>query len=197
MIISTGMATIAELDETVRTAREYGCKDIVLLKCTSTYPASPENTNLLTIPHMRDLFNCEVGLSDHTLGIGAATASVALGTTVIEKHFTLSRTDGGVDAAFSLEPEEMRSLVKESIRAWQALGKINYGPTDAEKKSMVFRRSLYITRNIEVGDILTKDNIRSIRPGYGLPPKYIDVIEGKKVVKNAKKGTPVNWNIIG
>jgi N-acetylneuraminate synthase len=196
MIISTGMATIAELDETVRTAREYGCKDIVLLKCTSTYPATPETTNLLTIPHMRDLFDCKVGLSDHTLGIGAATAAVTLGATVIEKHFTLSRADGGVDAAFSLEPEEMQSLVEESKRAWQALGKINYGPTDAEKKSMVFRRSLYITQDLHAGDILTKDNVRSIRPGYGLPPKFFNLILGKKIKKDAAKGVALTWNLL-
>jgi N-acetylneuraminate synthase len=196
MIISTGMATIAELDETVRTAREYGCKDIVLLKCTSTYPATPETTNLLTIPHMRDLFDCKVGLSDHTLGIGAATAAVTLGATVIEKHFTLSRADGGVDAAFSLEPEEMQSLVEESKRAWQALGKINYGPTDAEKKSMVFRRSLYITQDLHAGDILTKDNVRSIRPGYGLHPKFFNLILGKKIKKDAAKGVALTWNLL-
>jgi len=196
MIISTGMATIAELDETVRTAREYGCNDIILLKCTSTYPATPENTNLQTIPHMQDLFNCEVGLSDHTLGIGASIASVTLGATVIEKHFTLSRAEGGVDAAFSLEPDEMRLLVEESKRAWQALGRIIYGPTEAEKKSMIFRRSLYITQNLKAGDVLTKENIRSIRPGHGLPPKYLDVVLGKKVAMDVKKGTPVSWQIV-
>ena len=197
MIISTGMATIAELDETVRTAREYGCNDIVLLKCTSTYPATPENTNLLTIPHMRDLFDCEVGLSDHTLGVGAATASVALGATVIEKHFTLSRADGGVDAAFSLEPQEMKSLVEESKRARQALGEISYGPTEAEEKSMIFRRSLYITQELQVGDVLTRQNLRSIRPGHGLAPKYIDVLLGKRLAKDVKKGTAVDWDMIG
>jgi pseudaminic acid synthase len=196
MIISTGMATIAELDETVRTARENGCQDIILLKCTSTYPASPENTNLLTIPHMRELFGCEVGLSDHTLGTGAAVASVALGATVIEKHFTLRRADGGVDAAFSLEPHEMKTLVEESKRAWQALGKVQYGPMEAEKNSMVFRRSLYITKNLKAGDVLTKDNLRSIRPGHGLPSKYLDVILGKKVNRDVKKGTSVAWKLI-
>lgn len=196
MIISTGMATIAELDETVRIAREYGCKDIVLLKCTSTYPSTPENTNLMTIPHMRELFDCEVGLSDHTLGIGVAVAAVALGATVIEKHFTLSRADGGVDAAFSLEPHEMKALVEESQKAWQALGKIQYGPMKAEKKSILFRRSLYITEDLETGDILTKENIRSIRPSRGLSPKYLDVILGRRIIKNVKKGTPFSWNLI-
>jgi len=195
MIISTGMASIAELDETVRTARENGCQDIVLLKCTSTYPATPENTNLMTIPHMRELFGCEVGLSDHTLGVGAAVASVALGATVIEKHFTLSRADGGVDAAFSLEPQEMQALVEESKRAWQAMGQTNYGPTEAEKNSMIFRRTLYIAEDMQAGDVLTRENIRSIRPGHGLPPKYLDVVLGKKVAKDVKKGTPVRWEL--
>jgi N-acetylneuraminate synthase len=195
MIISTGMATIAELDETVRTARECGCRDIVLLKCTSTYPATAENTNLMTIPHMRELFGCEVGLSDHTLGMGAAVASVALGASVIEKHFTLSRADGGVDSAFSLEPQEMKSLVKETERAWQALGEVQYGPMEAERKSMVFRRSLYIAEDMKADDILTKDNVRSIRPGHGLPPKYLDVVLDKKVNRDVKKGTPVSWDL--
>ncbi len=197
MIISTGMATIAELDETVRTARENGCQDIVLLKCTSTYPATPENTNLLTIPHIKELFGCEVGLSDHTLGIGAAVASVALGATVIEKHFTLSREDGGVDAAFSLEPHEMKALVEETRRAWQALGKVQYGPMEAEKKAMDFRRSLYITKDLQAGDMLAKENVRSIRPGSGLPPKYLDIVLGKRVAREVKKGTPLTWDFVG
>jgi N-acetylneuraminate synthase len=196
LIISTGMATIAELDETVRAAHEAGCKDLILLKCTSTYPASPENTNLMTIPHMRDLFECEVGLSDHTLGVGASVASVAMGATVIEKHFTLSRRDGGVDAAFSLEPHEMKMLVDETKRAWQAMGKISYGSTEAEKKSMVFRRSLYITQDLKAGDLLTIENLRSVRPGYGLKPKYYDKMLGKKVSINIKKGTPLNWDLV-
>ncbi len=196
MIISTGMATIAELDETVRTARENGCRDIILLKCTSTYPATPENTNLMTIPHMRELFECEVGLSDHTLGIGVSVASVAIGATVIEKHFTLSREDGGVDAAFSLEPHEMKTLINETRRAWQAMGKISYGATESEKKSMVFRRSLYITQDLKPCDLLTRENLRSVRPGHGLKPKYYDIMLGKKVSKNVKKGTPVNWDLL-
>jgi N-acetylneuraminate synthase len=191
LIISTGMATIAELDETVRTARNAGCEDIILLKCTSTYPATPENTNILTIPHLRDLFNVQVGLSDHTMGIGVSVASVALGATFIEKHFTLSRADGGVDADFSMQPEEMQQLVIESKRAWQSLGKISYGATDAEKKSMVYRRSVYIVQDLEKGDILTSENLRRIRPGYGLAPKYYDLLLGKKVNQAVKKGTPL------
>jgi len=196
MIISTGMATIAELDETVQTIRDAGCEQFVLLKCTSTYPASPENSNVLTIPHMRKLFNCEVGLSDHTMGIGAAVAAVAHGATVIEKHFTLCRTDGGVDSAFSLEPEEMKQLVIESERAWHSLGKITYGATKAEKGSLIFRRSLYIGKNMKEGDVLTKNNLRIVRPGLGLAPKYFEVILGRKVSCDVKKGTAVNWDLV-
>ena len=197
MIISTGMATIAELDETVRTAREAGCMDLVLLKCTSSYPATPENTNILTIPHVAKLFDCQVGLSDHTMGIGAAVASVALGATMIEKHFTLSRADCGVDSAFSMEPDEMRTLVAETERAWQALGKVSYGPTEKEKKSLIFRRSLYIVQDMKKGDILTKENLRAIRPGLGLPPKYYDMLLGKHVNRDAKRGTAVSWESVG
>jgi pseudaminic acid synthase len=196
LIISTGMASIAELDDTVRAAREAGCKDLILLKCTSTYPATADNTNILTIPHMRELFGCEVGLSDHTMGVGVSVASVALGATIIEKHFTLGRADGGVDSTFSMEPAEMKQLVTETERAWQALGRISYGATEAEEKSLVFRRSLYITRDIRAGDRLTKENIRAIRPGNGLPPKYIEVLLGRKVSRDLKKGQAVNWDIL-
>ncbi|WP_017658925.1 pseudaminic acid synthase [Baaleninema simplex] len=196
MIISTGMATVAELDETVRAAREAGCTDLILLKCTSTYPATPENSNLLTIPHLRELFDVQVGLSDHTMGVGAAVASVALGARVIEKHFTLSRADGGVDSTFSMEPEEMRQLVIESKRAWQALGKVQYGATKAEEESKVFRRSLYVVQDMKVGDVFTPENLRAIRPGYGLPPKYYDRLLGKFVNVNIKAGTPLTWEIL-
>lgn len=195
LIISTGMATLAELDETVRTARMAGCKDIILLKCTSTYPASPENTNILTIPHMKELFNCQIGLSDHTMGIGVSVASVALGATVIEKHFTLSRADGGVDSAFSMEPLEMQALVQETERAWQSLGHVTYGPTEKEQKSMKFRRSIYISKDVKKGDMLTTDNLKVIRPGYGLAPKYYDQLVGKHVKKDLKAGTPADWDI--
>jgi pseudaminic acid synthase len=196
IIISTGMATVAELGEAVRTASAGGCNDLILLKCTSNYPASAENSNLRTIPHMRELFNCEVGLSDHTLGIGAAIAAVSLGATVIEKHFTLSRADGGLDSAFSLEPEAMRCLVVETERAWQALGQVSYGPPDSEKDSLVFRRSLYITVDMKAGDVLTKDNLRAIRPGYGLAPKYYEMLLGKHVNRDLRKGTPMSWNLL-
>ncbi|MGH1142051.1 pseudaminic acid synthase [Bacillus pseudomycoides] len=196
LIISTGMATISELDETVTTVRSAGCKDLILLKCTSTYPASPENTNIHTIPHMRELFQCEVGLSDHTLGVGAAIASVAMGATVIEKHFTLSRADGGVDSAFSMEADELNSLVVETERAWKSLGKIYYGPTDMEKSSLKFRRSLYVAQDMKAGDLLTTENIKAIRPGYGLAPKYLPILLGKKAKKDIAKGTPVSWDLI-
>lgn len=197
MIISTGMASIAELDDTVCAAREAGCKDLILLKCTSTYPATADNTNILTIPHLHELFNCEVGLSDHTMGIGVSVASVALGATVIEKHFTLNRSDGGVDSTFSMEPAEMAQLVLETERAWQALGKVSYGATEAEKKSMVFRRSLYVVKDLNAGEVLNKDNVRAIRPGLGLPPKYLEVVLGKTVKQDVRRGTALCWDLIG
>lgn len=196
LIISTGMATVAEIAEAVETAQAAGCKDLVLLKCTSTYPASPENTNLRTIPHMRELFKCEIGLSDHTLGVGAAVAAVAFGATVIEKHFTLSRAEGGVDAAFSLEPDELKYLVTETRRAWEALGEIKYGPTEAEEKARLRRRSLYVAQDLEPGDKLTPANLRRIRPGLGLAPKYYDMLLGKKVTRPVKRGTPMSWDLI-
>ena len=190
------MATVAELDETVRTARAAGCRDLVLLKCTSTYPSTPENTNINTIPHLRQLFGCEVGLSDHTMGIGVAVASVALGATVIEKHFTLRRADGGVDSTFSMEPSEMAQLVTETERAWLALGEVSYGPLDAEKSSTQFRRSLYIVKDLAVGDILTRENVRAIRPGWGMPTKYLDEVLGRPVKKNVRRGTALDWSLL-
>ena len=197
LIISTGMASQEELDESVDAARKAGCKDLILLKCTSTYPATPENSNLLTIPYLRNRYGCEVGLSDHTLGIGVAIASVALGATVIEKHFTLKRADGGVDSAFSMEPGEMKELVEETKRAWQSLGEVFVGPTEAEKSSITFRRSLYIVKDLKAGDVLTKENVRAIRPGLGLPPKYLDQILGKKIKSGMKMGTALAWSMIG
>lgn len=195
MIISAGMATIAEIDETVRTAYAAGCKDIILLKCTSSYPASPGNSHIRTIAYMKELFACEVGLSDHTSGIGVAVASIAFGATVIEKHFTLDRADGGVDAAFSLEPQEMAALVTESKRAWQGLGRICFGPTDEERASLRYRRSLYVVRNMKAGDVFTAENLRSIRPGLGLPPKYYESILGKKASRDIARGTPLTWDL--
>ncbi len=197
LIISTGMATIAELDETVRVARDAGCKDIILLKCTSAYPAEPKDTNLMTILHLRQLFDTEVGLSDHTLGVGVSIAGVALGATVIEKHFTLSRADGGVDSAFSMEPHEMRQLTEEAFKAWQALGKVRYGPTDKEKSSIRFRRSIYAVEDVKEGEKLTSKNIRVIRPGDGLLPKYYSILLGKRASSNIKRATPLNWELVG
>ena len=196
LIISTGMATVAELDETVRTARGAGCQDLVLLKCTSTYPATAANSNLLTIPHLRELFGCEVGLSDHTLGVGVSVASVALGATVIEKHFTLKRADGGVDSAFSMEPAEMAQLVLETERAWQALGLVSYGPSEAEIKSLQYRRSLYVVQDLKAGDTLTRENLRAIRPGLGLPTKYFEIVLGRTVKQDVKRGTALGWKLI-
>ena len=187
---------MAELEESVQAARDGGCKDLILLKCTSSYPASPKDSNVLTIPYMREKFKVQVGLSDHTLGIGVALASVALGATFIEKHFTLSRAEGGVDSAFSMEPQEMKMLVDESLRAWQGLGVIQDGPTDSEKKGLVYRRTLYVVENIKAGELLTSKNIRAIRPGLGLPPKFIDSVLGKKAAKDLERGTPLSWEIL-
>jgi pseudaminic acid synthase len=196
IIMSTGMASVAELDESVQALRAAGGDDLILLKCTSTYPATPANSNLLTIPHMQALFGCQVGLSDHTMGIGVAVASVALGATVIEKHFTLRRADGGVDSSFSMEPEEMRSLVVEAERAWQAVGKVRYGPTEAERASLQYRRSLYVAQDMQAGEVFTTDNLRRIRPGSGLAPKYYELLLGRRVKEAIVKGTPLSWDIV-
>lgn len=194
IIASTGMASLAELSELVETAKANGCNDITLLKCTSSYPATPAGSNLATIPHMKALFDCTVGLSDHTLGIGVAVASIAFGAMVIEKHFTLSRAEGGVDAAFSLEPQEMKQLVREVNAAYEAIGTVHYGLTSQE--STKFRRSLYIVEDMKAGDVITKENMRSIRPGLGLPPKYYDILLGKKVKCDVKRGTALSWDMI-
>lgn len=196
LIVSTGMTNLGELEELVSTARENGCTDLTLLKCTSSYPATPEGTNLTTIPHMRELFGCKVGLSDHTLGIGAAVASVALGADVIEKHFTLSRAEGGVDSAFSLEPQEMAQLVRECETAALALGTVSYAMQTQESKSLQFRRSLYIAEDMKAGDVLTEQNMRRIRPGFGLAPKYYDTLLGRKVKRDVKRGTPLAWDFV-
>ncbi len=196
VIMSTGLATLADLDEAVRTIRGAGCKDLVLLKCTSTYPATPENTHLATIPHMREMFKCHVGLSDHTMGIGAAIAAVALGAPVVEKHFTIRRADGGVDSAFSIEPDELKNLVIESERAFLAMGQVFYGVQEAEKKSLRFKRSLYIVKDVKEGDIFTADNLRVIRPGDGMQPKYYETILGKTASRAIKAGTPLTWELL-
>ncbi len=193
IIISTGMAKIGEMEQAVEAAKSSGCEKLILLKCTSTYPASAVNTNLRTIPHLRNLFNCEVGLSDHTLGIGAAVCSVALGATVIEKHFTLSRSEGGVDSDFSLEPSEFKLLTEEVSRAWEALGSIYYGHTKSEQKSLLFRRSIYVVEDIKKGDYFNENNIRIIRPGDGAPPYLYEKFLGKKALKSYTRGTPLDF----
>ena len=197
LIISTGMATVAELDEAVQASREAGGKELILLKCTSTYPTIEENANILTIPHLRELFGCEVGISDHTMGVGVSVASVALGATVIEKHFTLDRGDGGVDSVFSMEPAEMSQLVIETNRAWQSLGQVRYGPTEGERSSLKFRRSLYITNDIKKGERFGPNNLRAIRPGYGLAPKHIDKFYGKCASRDICRGSAVTWDMLG
>jgi len=197
VIMSTGMATLAEIDEAVRTARAFGNEQIVLLKCTSTYPATPENTNIATIPHLREATGCMVGLSDHTMGCGVSVGAVALGAVLIEKHFTLSRADGGVDSTFSMEPDELEQLRVETERAWQAVGSISYGTIAAESLSKSHRRSLYITRDLKAGDEITADAIRAIRPGMGLPPKFRSQLIGKRVGRDVARGTPVDWELLG
>lgn len=192
VIISTGVSSIADIDEAVRTLKSEGCENFILLKCTSTYPASPENTNLNTIPHLAQLHNCIVGLSDHTMGIGASVAAVALGASVIEKHFTLRRADGGVDSAFSMEPEELKALVVETERAFLALGKVSYGVKEAEQKSMFFKRSIYVSKDIKAGELFSETNLKIIRPGDGLAPKYWDEIIGKPCHFNLKAGSPLS-----
>jgi N-acetylneuraminate synthase len=196
VIMSTGVSTIADLHESVQVLRDNGCQQLILLKCTSTYPATPEDTNILTIPHMWQLFDCQVGLSDHTMGIGVSVAAVALGATVIEKHFTLSRADGGVDSAFSLEPDEMKALVVETERAWLSLGKVSYAPTEKEKNSMAFKRSLFVAKHIKKGELITEEHIRSIRPSSGLHTRYYEQILGKKALEDISEGTPLNFSLI-
>ena len=193
LIISTGMASVGELELAVKTAKGSGCNDIVLLKCTSSYPASPESANIRTIPHLGELFGCEVGLSDHTMGIGVAIAAIATGASVIEKHLTLSRKEGGVDSAFSLEPHEMASLVTEVGRAWLSLGKVSYGATESEVNSLRLRRSIYASAQIAKGELFTSDNIRIVRPGLGANPKYYDLLLGMASEKGYAFGEPIQF----
>ena len=197
VIMSTGISMLADIEIAVKTLRENGCRDLILLKCTSTYPAMPDNTNLTTIPHMADLFDCHVGLSDHTLGIGVSVAAVALGARVIEKHFTVSRAEGGVDAAFSLEPHEFKMLVEETERAFLGLGKITYGILEDERKSLAFKRSIYVVEDMKAGEVFNKSNIRIIRPGLGISPGYFDTMLGKVVNKDVRKGTALTFDLIG
>jgi len=196
LIMSTGMASIPEIEEAVDTAKKAGTKDIILLKCGSNYPARPEDMNLKTIPHMKEMFNCPIGLSDHSLGIEVSIAAVALGAAVIEKHFTLSRKIKTPDSFFSIEPKELKELVENIRIVEKALGKVHYGLTEEEKKGNVFRRSLFVVKYINKGEIFTEENLKSIRPANGLSPKYIRTILGRVAKKTIKKGTPLSWELI-
>jgi pseudaminic acid synthase len=196
VIMSSGVSQLSDLDESVRLLRSSGCTDLVVLKCTSTYPATPQTSHINTIPHMRELFKCTIGLSDHTMGVGVSVAAVALGARVIEKHFTISRADGGVDSAFSLEPDELKSLVVETERAFQALGQVNFGVQKAEEKSLKFKRSLFVVKDVKEGDQFTKENVRVIRPGTGLPPKFYDLALKKTSKFNIPAGTPLTWELL-
>lgn len=196
IIMSTGMATLAEIDEAVRTVREAGCEQLALLKCTSAYPAPPEEMNLRTIPHLAQAFGVPVGLSDHTLGIAVPVAAVALGARIVEKHFTLSRDVPGPDSAFSLEPHEFKAMVEAIRVAEKALGEVRYEVTEREAASRVFRRSLFVVRDVKAGEVFTEANVRSIRPGYGLHTRYLDKVIGRQAVHNIKRGTPMSWDMI-
>ena len=196
VIMSTGVASFEDIAESVEVLKTAGAAEIILLKCTSTYPATPENTNLLTIPHMRKRWQCEIGLSDHTMGIGVALAAVGLGVRVIEKHFTLNRADGGVDSAFSMEPHEMKALVDESLKAYQALGRIQTEVQAVEEKSLLFKRSIYASRDISAGEAFSADNLRIIRPALGLAPKHWETIQGKKAKAAIAAGTPLSWDVV-
>lgn len=196
VIMSTGLSTISNLEKSVKVLKENGCKNLILLKCTSTYPSSPKNSNLKTIPVLSQIFDCQVGLSDHTLGIGVPIAAISLGATVVEKHFTLSRAEGGVDSAFSLEPNELKSLVQESKRAYESLGNVLIGITEEEKKSLRFKRSIYVTNDIKKNEKFGKENIKIIRPGDGLDPYFYDDILGKKAKISLKRGTPLNLDML-
>jgi len=196
IIMSTGMATIGEIEEAVTAAREAGCKELALLKCTSAYPAPPEEINLRTIPHMAEAFGVPVGLSDHTLGIGVPVAAVTLGACIIEKHFTISRAIPGPDSAFSLAPHEFKEMVNAIRVAEKALGQINYAVTEKEAASRIFRRSLFVVKDMKAGDVFTGENVRSIRPGYGLHTRYLKDIWGKKILKNVHAGTPMSYDLI-
>jgi pseudaminic acid synthase len=196
VIMSTGVASFDDIAESVEVLKTAGCKEIILLKCTSTYPATPENTNLLTIPHMRERWQCEIGLSDHTMGIGVALAAVGLGVRIIEKHFTLSRAEGGVDSAFSMEPQEMKALVDESLKAYQALGRVQMEVQAVEEKSLLFKRSIYAGKDIAVGETLNEENLKIIRPALGLAPKHWENIQGKKAKRAIQAGQPLSWDMI-
>lgn len=195
LIMSTGMASLTEIEAAVKTAKQAGCNDIILLKCTSTYPALPTQSNIVTIGHLAEAFGCQVGLSDHTAGVGVSVAAVALGARVIEKHFVLDRQAGGVDAAFSLEPSELSSLVVETKRAYHSLGQVTYGGSQSEEKSKQYRRSIYVSADIAAGQPLTAENLRVVRPAFGLAPKNWQKVLGKIAKQHVAKGTPLDWSM--
>jgi pseudaminic acid synthase len=197
VIMSTGTASLINIKDSVQVLKDNGCSQIILLKCTSTYPASPTNSNIITIPALQNEFpDCLIGLSDHTMGIGVSIASIALGTTIIEKHFTINRSDGGVDSAFSMEPAEMKSLVIESERAWQSMGEVQFNIQEAEVKNLIFKRSVYVVNDIKEGEEFSSYNLKVIRPGDGLHPRFYDEIIGRKANTNIPKGTPMSLNFV-
>jgi pseudaminic acid synthase len=196
MIISTGMANLREIEEAVTTARDNGCEELVLLHCISSYPAPDEQSNVRTVPDLADRFGVVTGLSDHTFGSAVAVASIALGGCVVEKHFTMRRADGGPDSAFSLEPDEFRTLVQDCKRAWRALGQPTYDLQGCERGSVEFRRSLYVVRDVAAGEEITDENVRSIRPGHGLPPKHMPEVLGRRASRDLKRGEPLNWDVV-
>lgn len=196
VIISTGMATLSEIDETVRAVREAGGRELALLKCNSAYPAPPEEMNLRTIPHLAQAFQVPAGLSDHTLGIAVPVAAAALGACIIEKHFTLSRSVPGPDSAFSLEPHEFKAMVDAVRTVEKALGEVHYGVSEQEASSRAYRRSLFVVQDVRAGEAFTEDNVRSIRPGNGLPPKYFGDVLGRRAVKDIPRGTPLSWALV-
>ena len=196
IIVSTGMASLEELDEVINYIVNNGVSDFAILKCTSNYPASPSDSNLITIPNLRKIYDCEIGFSDHTLGLGASLAAIGLGATIIEKHFTLNRLDGGVDSSFSLNPTELEQLVNESENAWLSVGNIQFGPCKSEVETIKQRRSIYIAKNIKKGEIITERHLKIIRPGFGIKPKYYKTIKGMTIKRDVEKGTAFSWEFL-
>jgi N-acetylneuraminate synthase len=197
VILSTGMATLAEIEEAVRTLRAAGCRELALLKCTSAYPAPASEMNLRTLPHLSEAFGVPVGLSDHTLSSAVPAAAVALGACLIEKHLTLSRSEPGPDSAFSLEPREFREMVQAVRTAEEALGGVRYGSGDEESRSLVFRRSLFVVEDLRAGEAFTAENVRSIRPGYGLHTRHLGEVLGRRAARDIPRGTPLSWPLVG
>lgn len=196
LIISTGMSNLSEIEAAVKTARENGCEDIVLLHCVSSYPAPDEDSNVRTVPHLAETFGVVSGLSDHTHGSAVAVAAIALGAAVVEKHFTIARSDGGPDSEFSLEPDEFRDLVRDCKRAWRALGSVGYDLCGSERGSVGFRRSLYVVEAVKAGETFTRANVRSIRPGYGMAPRYLPEVIGRHAARDIARGERLSWELV-